>query len=77
MAERHRSKDGSRDTEKVLGTNTDETPSQGGRDGGDIARTIGSEDEMKRAGSRPAGKTRVKKADEDKPGTSNLGEENR
>ena len=77
MAERQRSKDGSRDTEKVLGTGTDAAPEHGGRDGGNVARTIGSEDEMKRAGERPAGKTRVKKADEEKPGTSNLGEENR
>ena len=77
MAERQRSKDGKRETEEVLGTNTEDTPSHGGRDGGNLARTIGSEDEEKRAEDRPAGKTRVRKADEDKPTTSNLGKENR
>ena len=75
MAERKRSTDGSRDTDKILGA--EGTISEKGRDGGNVARTIGSEDELKRAGERPAGQTRVKKADEEKPGTSNLGEENR
>jgi hypothetical protein len=75
MAERHRSKDGSRDTDEILGA--EGSVGQSGRDGGDIARTIGSEDEEKRAGERPAGTTRVRKADEEKPATSNLGTENR
>ena len=75
MAERQRSKDGKRDTDEILGTEGEVEKS--GRAGGNVARTIGTEDEQKRAGDRPAGTTRVKKADEDKPGTSNLGKENR
>ncbi len=75
MAERARSKDGSRDTDKVPGT--EGSPGQSGRDGGSLARAIGSEDELKRSEERPAGATRVRKSDEEKPGTSNLGEENR
>lgn len=77
MADRHKSNDGSRDTDKILGTDQADTPAQGGRSGGNLARTIGSEDEMKRAEQGAAGKTRIRKADEEKPGTSNLGEENR
>ncbi|MBU2957751.1 hypothetical protein Q4511_00560 [Paracoccus sp. 1_MG-2023] len=77
MAERIQSKDGSRDTDRILGKDTPETPGHGGREGGSLARAIGSEDEMKRAGEKPAGTTRPRKADEHKPGTSNLGEENR
>jgi hypothetical protein len=75
MAERQRSKDGRRDIEELLGTERE--VEQSGRAGGDVARIVGSEDELKRQDSRPAGKTRVRKADEEKPGTSNLGEENR
>lgn len=75
MAERQRSKDGRRETDEVLGEQGG--AGQSGREGGNLARAIGSEDELKRAGSRPAGKTRVRKADEEKPGTSNLGTENR
>ena len=78
MAERQRSKDGSRDTDQVPGAQGGgEAADQAGRGGGDVARTIGSEDELKRTGERPAGATRVRKSDEEKPGTSNLGEENR
>lgn len=75
MAERHRSKDGSRETDEVIGA--EGNVGQSGRDGGDVARTIGSEDELKRSEQRPAGVTRVRKADEEKPATSNLGTENR
>ncbi len=35
-----------------------------GRAGGRLAREIGTEDELKRAFERPAGKTRVSKSDE-------------
>lgn len=62
MAERHRSKDMSRDTDKVLGDKT--RPGQQGRSGGDLARKLASRDERKRAGSRPAGATRVTGGDE-------------
>ena len=77
MAERKRSKDGTRETDEVLGDTETGTPEQGGRSGGSLSRAIGSEDEQKRAGERPAGTTRVRKADEEKPATSNLGKENR
>ena len=40
------------------------TVSQAGRSGGRLPRDIGSQDELKRATERPAGKTRVKKSDE-------------
>lgn len=40
------------------------TISQAGRSGGRLPRDIGTQDELKRANERPAGKTRVKKADE-------------
>ena len=40
------------------------TVSHGGRDGGRLAREIGTEDELKRAKERPAGATRVTKANE-------------
>ena len=76
MAERKASKDGSRDTDAYL-EDAPATPAQGGREGGSIARAIASEDEAKRAGGADAGTTRVRKADEEKPGTSNLGTENR
>ena len=38
--------------------------SQSGRDGGRLARKIGTRDELKRAFERPAGITRVRKSDE-------------
>ncbi|PTX55585.1 hypothetical protein C8N43_0224 [Litoreibacter ponti] len=62
MAERHRSKDGSKDSEKVLGT--EGAVSGEGRTGGRLARDIGTKDEMKRAKERPAGATRVTKSHE-------------
>ncbi len=40
------------------------TISQTGRSGGRLPRDIGTQDELKRANERPAGKTRVKKSDE-------------
>jgi hypothetical protein len=40
------------------------TISQAGRSGGRLPRDIGTQDELKRANERPAGKTRVTKADE-------------
>jgi hypothetical protein len=40
------------------------TRSQAGRSGGRLPRDIGTQDELKRANERPAGKTRVNKADE-------------
>jgi hypothetical protein len=40
------------------------TVSQAGRSGGRLPRDIGTQDELKRANERPAGKTRVEKSDE-------------
>jgi hypothetical protein len=40
------------------------TISQAGRSGGRLPRDIGTQDELKRANERPAGKTCVKKSDE-------------
>jgi hypothetical protein len=40
------------------------TVSQAGRAGGRLPRDIGTQDELKRATERPAGKTRVTKSDE-------------
>jgi hypothetical protein len=57
MAERHRSKDGSRETEEIIGEAAD--ISQQGRAGGDIERRVATRDEEKRAKERPAGITRV------------------
>lgn len=61
MAERHRSKDGSRDSEKALGEKGE--IDQSGREGGTLQRGIASRDELKRAKERPAGATRVRKSD--------------
>ncbi|MDF2234956.1 hypothetical protein P2H44_20540 [Albimonas sp. CAU 1670] len=61
MAERHRSKHGGRDTDRILGEDGD--PTQGGAAGGDLAREIGARDHLKRAFERPAGATRVRGSD--------------
>lgn len=63
MAERHRSKDKTRDTDKIMGEKG--APSGQGRDGGRLAREIGSTDELKRSNERPAGATRVTKENEE------------
>lgn len=42
--------------------------SQGGREGGRLARDIGTQDELKRATERPAGATHVTKSDEKEKG---------
>ena len=47
------------------------TVSQGGREGGRLARSIGTQDELKRATERPAGATRVTKSDEKVKGDTN------
>lgn len=60
MPERKRSKDGVRETEQF------ENPEGGspGRAGGNLARNIGTKDELKRATEQPAGVTRVTKSEE-------------
>ena len=67
MAKRVKSNDGHRETDDILGA--EGQISQSGRDGGRLARDIGTQDELKRAGERPAGATRVKKADEKESGS--------
>jgi len=67
MAKRVRSHDGHRDTDDILGA--EGKISQSGREGGRLARDIGTKDELKRASERPAGATRVKKADEEDGGS--------
>lgn len=60
MAERKRSTDMTRDSERILGKTG--KVSHGGREGGAPARSVASKDELKRAYERPAGKTRVTKS---------------
>lgn len=67
MAERHRSHEGHKATEDVLGAKG--TVSQQGRTGGRLPRDIGTEDELKRAHERPAGKTRVTRSKEAESGS--------
>ena len=63
MAERHKSKDGVRETERF--TSGADTPSQQGRAQGNLERNVGTQDLMKRAQQgEDAGVTRVTKADE-------------
>ncbi|WP_370402117.1 hypothetical protein [Sulfitobacter sp. JB4-11] len=57
MAERHRSKDGSKDSEKF--TSDDGPVAQQGRDGGNLQRDVGTRDDAKRANEKPSGATRV------------------
>ncbi|MEQ6247621.1 hypothetical protein ABMC89_01885 [Sulfitobacter sp. HNIBRBA3233] len=57
MAERHRSKDGSRDSDKFVDEDAD--ISQQGRAGGDIQRDVATQDEEKRGVEKPHGTTRV------------------
>ncbi len=61
MAERHRSSDGKRETEEVLGQRPEEstsTPGQQGREGGEVQRKVGTRDEEKRADETSSGATR-------------------
>lgn len=61
MAERHRSTDGTRDTENYL--DDAETPTQQGRAGGSLERKVGTRDLLKRAQKDRPGATRVRKSD--------------
>jgi len=76
MAERHRSKDGTRDTKEFLDDEPAATDAQG-RAGGDVARKTGTKDELRKAEDARAGATRVTKSDKDRDGTDNLGERNK
>ena len=62
MAERHRSKDGTRETEEYIDETA--TPSQQGREGGNLERKVGTRDLLKRAEQDRPGATRVHKSDE-------------
>ncbi len=63
MAERKRSNDGKQETKEIFGVDGPETPDQQGTSGGNLARKVGSRDQVKRATVRPAGATRVKGTD--------------
>lgn len=60
MAERKRSKDGVRETEQ----HREPDAGSPGRAGGNLARNVGTRDELKRAREDPAGATRVRKSEE-------------
>ena len=62
MAERHRSQDGTRETE--LYTDESATPGHQGRAGGNLERDVGTRDLKKRAKKDVPGATRVTKSDE-------------
>ncbi|MEQ5871795.1 hypothetical protein J4E08_18095 [Sagittula sp. NFXS13] len=69
MAERVRSKDGTRETEAY--TDDVATPSDQGRAQGNLERAVGTRDDEKRAEQDRPGATRVTKSDE--AGQGNLG----
>ena len=69
MAERHRSQDGTKETDAYL--DDSDTPAQQGRAGGGLERKAGTRDEKKRAEKDRPGATRVTKADE--KGEGNIG----
>lgn len=77
MAERLRSKDGSRDTDRILDHSSKAPIAQGGSTGGTLARSIGADDEIKRIDERPAGQTRVQKSDEARSASPNPGRDSR
>lgn len=74
MAERHRSKDGTRETDQFI-EGMPKTPDQQGRSGGEVARDVGTEDSLKRATTQGAhGVTRAtKKHDEDERDVNDAG----
>ena len=78
MAERQRSKDGTRDTDEFIEDMPD-TPSHQGRAGGEIARDVGTEDALMRATTQGArGVTRVsKKHDEEERDVNDAGQAQR
>jgi hypothetical protein len=73
MAERHRSKDGSRDTDQFI-KDMPETPSHQGRKGGDIANDVGTADSHARASQQGVkGVTRVTKSKQERDPSENHG----
>lgn len=72
MAERHRSTDGTRETDQFI-EDMPETPDHQGRNGGQVARDVGTEDALKRATQQGvAGVTRVTKSTEQEPSREDL-----
>ena len=61
MVERKRSKDGVKETEQFRQPEVGGGP---GRAGGNLARDVGTQDDLKRAHEQPAGITRETKSDE-------------
>ena len=57
-----------RDSRDYLGA--EGTVSGQGREGGRLAREIGTRDELKRSRERPGGKTRVRKSNEQEDGST-------
>ncbi|MGR3710798.1 MAG: hypothetical protein ACU0A9_15295 [Alterinioella nitratireducens] len=62
MADRHRSKDGVKETEKF--TDNLDQPGQQGRADGNLERKVGTRDEKKQRIDKPGAATRVRKSDE-------------
>lgn len=61
MAERHRSKDGTRETDDYIGD--DATPGQQGRSDGNLARQVGTKAALRRVEKGEDETTRVTKSD--------------
>ncbi|SIT01219.1 hypothetical protein SAMN05421759_11014 [Roseivivax lentus] len=71
MAERIKSKDGTRETEQVLGQTPEEmeeAPGHAGRSDGEIARKVGTRDEGKAVDETSNGRTAPKAQDQDGSG---------
>lgn len=70
MAERHRSNDGRRETEEILGDKPEnlEAPDQGGAKGGELQRKVGTRDDRKRLDETSAGATRALGQDKNSSG---------
>ena len=71
MAERQKSKDGERDTERLLNEapeDMDQAPDAQGRAGGEISRKVGTRDEKKRVDETSSGATRPLAQDQDRSG---------
>ncbi|WP_407496131.1 hypothetical protein [Pseudooceanicola sp. MF1-13] len=70
MADRHRSQDGTRETEEILGEKPEnlEAPDHQGAKGGELQRKVGKRDERKRLDETSAGATRPLGQDQDSSG---------
>lgn len=70
MAERKKSKDGTRETEQVLGERPEDMSPAGqqGRKGGELQTKVGTRDEKKGLSTRPGEKTRPLAQDRNESG---------